>query len=52
MTNLFIVIVVIYFCCPYLWVLPDAKASSEILYTSVYSVVCRDTFGGILQAIF
>ena len=41
-----------YFCCPYLWVLPDAKASSEILYTSVYSVVCRDTFGGILQAIF
>ena len=29
---------------PYLWVLPDAKASSEILYTSVYSVVCRDTF--------
>ena len=33
-----------YFCCPYFWVLPDAKASSEILYTSVYSVVCRDTF--------
>ena len=41
-----------YFCCPYLWVLPDAKASSEILYTSVYALFVGILFGGILQAIF
>lgn len=44
MTNLFIVIVVLIFAALIYGFYLMQKASSEILYTSVYSVVCRDTF--------
>lgn len=44
MTNLLTIIVVLFFVCPYLWVLLIAKTSREVFYAGLCGVVRRDRF--------